>query len=513
MTTGWIAWTCLLLAANAGAADDLAPMNQRKFKIPIRLQPGRQADVNQMLLYLSRNQGQKWEQVAAAAPDKTGFEFDAREDGAFWFSIAVVYKNGIKDPIDPSRASGILKVLVDTIKPEVRIASAERMGEEIMVHWEVIDANPDWASLRLEHQVGNSSDWVPLKVYQGSQGNIKFRPSGPGDVKVRLALKDVAGNEGVAETVVRGTATAGAMVDRAVIGAGAVEGSPRVNGGTPPPSPVGSTLSLPVAALQNVEAKAAPPAPVHDSATVPLAHSSAQESGPMPARVGELPPVKILNKKQVKLDFNVVKYGPSGLGSVDVYVTTDEGASWAKAEGKPEVTLPVSTETRNPSPVRGSVTVQLPREGIVYGFYLVVKSRAGLSKPAPSPGTRPHVRIEVDTTMPVADLLRPQADTTGRADTLVLMWKASDKNLALNPISLEWAANPEGPWAFIGDQQLPNTGRYAWTITDTVPPKVFLKLTVRDTAGNVAVAQTREPVLIDLIEPDLGSGDIGVTVH
>ena len=32
-------------------------------------------------------------------------------------------------------------------------------------------------------------------------------------------------------------------------------------------------------------------------------------------------------------------------------------------------------------------------------------------------------------------------------------------------------------------------------------PSLDLKLTVRDTAGNVAVAQTSEPILIDLTEP------------
>ena len=37
---------------------------------------------------------------------------------------------------------------------------------------------------------------------------------------------------------------------------------------------------------------------------------------------------------------------------------------------------------------------------------------------------------------------------------------------------------------------LPKTGKYIWAITEKVPPKVYLKLTVRDIAGNVAVAQT-----------------------
>ena len=93
--------------------------------------------------------------------------------------------------------------------------------------------------------------------------------------------------------------------------------------------------------------------------------------------------------------------------------------------------------------------------------------------------------------------------TPGRNDCLVLTWKAEDRNLAANPVSLEWSANANGPWTFIGDLQLPNTGKYTWNVAASTPAKVYLKLTVRDTASNVAVAQTDQPVLIDLSLPDV----------
>jgi hypothetical protein len=189
---------------------------------------------------------------------------------------------------------------------------------------------------------------------------------------------------------------------------------------------------------------------------------------------------------------------------VDVYVTTDEGASWDKAPTPTQPTLPASGEVRAAGPVRGSVAVSLPQEGKIYGFYLVVKNRAGRGKPPPQSGDVPHVRLKVDTTPPVANLLAPQPDPSGRTNTLVMTWNASDENLAPNPITLEWAPQPGGPWMFIGGHELPNTGQYLWQIDERVPVKVYLRLTVRDLAGNVSVAQTREPVVIDLVEPDVG---------
>jgi hypothetical protein len=234
---------------------------------------------------------------------------------------------------------------------------------------------------------------------------------------------------------------------------------------------------------------------------------------------GSLPTVKVVNKKQVKLDFDVAKFGPSGLGGVEVYVTTDEGATWELAPPDPNTALPAAGDGRTAGPVRGSVTVNLNREGVVYGFCIVVKSRAGLGKAPPQRGDTPQVRLELDATKPLAKLYMPQEDPA-RPNALILAWTAWDRNLAPAPVVLEWAERKEGPWTPINLEALANnlpeqpgaapdkqntpTGHYSWAIPDKMPPKVFLRLSVKDTAGNEAVAETREPVLIDLVKPELG---------
>jgi hypothetical protein len=501
MVTGWLAWTCLLLGAQTGAAEDVVHMNQRGFQIPIKIQPERKGDVRELILFLSRDQGKTWEIYARATPDKTGFDFFAAGDGVLWFSVAVINRAGQQDPPDVYKAPVGQKIAIDTVKPEVHIVSADRLGDEVQVAWEVKEEHPEWTSLKLEYKVGDSpaGQWTPLPIQPGPRGNQRFKPGTPGEVTIRLSLRDLAGNEGAAEKVLSG----GGHVDRAVVGAGAVappvpspDGRPAPTG----PAPTGtSTLGAP-SAIGRTE----PPSP---SSPASSPSTTAGAGSPMPTR-GALPPLQIVNKKQVKLGFDVGRFGPSGLGGVDVYVTRDEGATWEKSPADPNVTLPVSSEVRGAAPVRGSVTVNLPSDGVVYGFHLVVKSRAGLGKPPPRSGDAPHVRLELDTTMPTAELYAPQPDPA-RGSALVLAWKAEDRNLDSNPVSLEWSPNRDGPWEFIGDPKLPNTGRYTWNVPDRTPPKVYLKLTVRDTAGNVAVAQTPEPVLIDLQVPEI-TGNVTV---
>jgi RNA polymerase sigma factor (sigma-70 family) len=223
---------------------------------------------------------------------------------------------------------------------------------------------------------------------------------------------------------------------------------------------------------------------------------------PAPPRTG-LPPLRILNKELAKLDFEVGRVGPSGLGGVDVYVTTDEGASWEKLSAKPLLEWPA--EGKGAAPVSGTVTVALPKEAVAYGFRLVVKNRAGFGQAAPRPGDLPQVRVERDTTPPTAELFTPQP-APDRPNGVLLTWKAEDRNLAAKPVSLEWSATEDGAWTLIGEARLPNTGKWTWVVPENAPAKVYLRLTVRDAAGNTAVAKTDKPVLIDLFVP----GDVTI---
>jgi hypothetical protein len=226
------------------------------------------------------------------------------------------------------------------------------------------------------------------------------------------------------------------------------------------------------------------------------------EEEPTPPQTHSLPPLRLVNKKQARIDFEVPHAGRSGLGSVDVYTTTDEGKTWEKAPADRNVTLPISSKNHNPGPVSGSVTVTLPSDGKVYGFYLVVKNCAGVGNTLPNPGDAPQVRIERDTVVPEAEL-HPIKPDPNNPSAVVLSWKAKDRNLASHPISLEWAPRREGPWTAIGEPHMANTGHYTWKVSEEIPSRVYLRLSVRDRAGNVAVAQTPGHLVIDLQPPEV----------
>jgi hypothetical protein len=87
-------------------------------------------------------------------------------------------------------------------------------------------------------------------------------------------------------------------------------------------------------------------------------------------------------------------------------------------------------------------------------------------------------------------------------NTLILSWTAKDRNLGPTPIKLEWAETATGPWQLIAANLQNNPGRFPWALPTSMPSHVYLKMTISDAAGNVGVAVTDRPQLVDVSEPE-----------
>jgi hypothetical protein len=195
----------------------------------------------------------------------------------------------------------------------------------------------------------------------------------------------------------------------------------------------------------------------------------------------------------------VDKVGSSGIGSVELFVTRDEGSSWQR--------LTSETPAPNLPPGPRTITAELPGEGR-YGLYLIVRSGVGLGKQTPRNGERPQMRVEVDLTPPEGTLYKPQP-APGQRDAVIVRWLAKDTNLGEKPIRLEWAERKGGPWQLVGEGDLPNTGQYLWKLPPNMPGKIFLRMSITDLAENVGVAESPEPEIIDLNEPEVKSISLG----
>jgi hypothetical protein len=512
-----IAW---LLMTPAAVPADVKYINSPSFKIPITIDAARRAEMKELKLVVSDDKGQTWKQEATALPDQagSGFPYFAKADGLYYFTVVVVDNQDKSQPPDPQMVPPSLKIVVDTAKPIVKITSAERQGDEILVSWDIQEENPDLNSLKLEYRPVDAPEmtpWYTAPLNPELKGQARFRLSQPGAVALRMQLQDLAGNQSLPtmkEVPAGSPATTNVATNTAAYGspppsptfANTPSNPPQV---TRAPVPGYPTEDRPMNgrpdAWSGAPPQAFPPAPANNyppaSPVVSTARVVAQ-AGPSqelpPSNItpvgatfptGSMPPLLVTNKKSFDLDYDVTKNVPSKVGSVELWVTENNGVNWR-----------LLSEEHDSA--KQSVHVELAHEGI-YGFRLVLRSGAGLSKGPPQPNDPPEMRIELDTTPPVAQLLQPKLDPQ-QTDSVVLEWNASDRNLSQNPITLQWSEQRSGPWNPIGEPTMPNASRHNWKLPKELPARVYMRLIVRDQAGNVSEATTPEPITVDLNKPE-----------
>src|SRR5262249_5460996 len=131
MATGFLALLAIMGAT--GASGDVWHIKDRNISIPIRVRADRQAEIAELILYVSIDQGKVWSRAGRATPDMAAFPDSAASDGQYWFNVVVVDKAGKNDPPDPNAAPPQLKVQIDTQKPVLRFISADRAGDEVTV--------------------------------------------------------------------------------------------------------------------------------------------------------------------------------------------------------------------------------------------------------------------------------------------------------------------------------------------------------------------------------------------
>jgi hypothetical protein len=193
----------------------------------------------------------------------------------------------------------------------------------------------------------------------------------------------------------------------------------------------------------------------------------------------------MVNTRRFELGYDVDSVGSDGISKVELWGTRDGGRSWQ--------CFGADSDTRSPFPVR------VDGEGL-YGFRMIVETTSGLRGMTPRAGELPDIWVGVDTTRPAARLVTTEPHPALKTTEVFVRWEADDQLLAPRPVTLLFSPEASGPWTVLASG-LENTGEYHWRIDARIPDRIFIRLEVRDEAGNVAAVESREPITIDRIRP------------
>jgi hypothetical protein len=524
------------LAAGSGIGQPATPVApppadvrfvaKRTLAIPVKFTQ-RAQELDKARLFVSRDNGNTYELHHTITPLETGFTLTAKDDGVYWVHMQLQYRNGDLEPKDPSGVPPAEKLVIDTTKPVVSVTTSEMSGDEVVVEWRIDDKHPADATTKVFYKPlkGDDTTWKEAPAGSVRKRTARFKPELAGPLMVQVATADLAGNIGAAnrEVMTRsvsGSAPAGGMIPAPSLAVSEPKADPSAIVPLPPanvnPDPPTFTAAAPPAVAMSSASPSPTQPPVQPF--TPVAAESPKTiavgagtphtpAAPPPAPAAE--PVAAQYSRTPRFDLNyALDGGPSGVARIDLYVTRDDGRNWVRwssHDGR-ETPLKVALDTRFNKEIEGD-----------YGFALVPVSGAGLSDPAPTAGTAPEMKVRVDTTPPAIKVFQPTADPNHRS-ALLLLWEATDRNFGREPIAIEYAEQPNGPWKSVsggGDgvtvaggagprepHRVENTGSYSWQPPPTLAtPRVYLRFTAWDLAGHRNEAVTPTPILVDLTKP------------
>ncbi len=557
----WLLPLTRLLVLAAAATDPLGAAagmstpqpiatRQTMFSIPFRVERGEPTATEPVgvQLQVSTDRGASWRVHSKVEPNLGRFLFRAGGDGEYWFVVQTIDGQGRLRP--PQATSPGLSVVVDTVPPRLDLEAVRGDGSEVTARWQITELNPKLDSLRILYRTDSSQQWQPVAVDHGrmtvngpvQSGAVTWLPQGSGArVEIRAEVIDQAGNANVshAQVKARDTRPGGQNLtaDAASPPQSAFASSPpstqwRTAVQRPEPSP--AAPPTPSAAPRQVLAGGVPPDPINALAAgnpfrsqtidpgianqyvaVPQKNASyptASLPPPQPTVAIQIYPAignqfvppggsprestgptlgngqpRMVNTTMFELEYTIDSIGPSGIARVELWGTRDGGKTWAS----------FGTDDDTQSPVMANV----PAEGM-YGFRVVVQSGVGLGGEPPASGTVPDLWVVVDLTRPEVHLLSARQSAGNDAGKLLISWEANDRMLASRPVALFYSQTDGGPWTTIATD-LENTGQYAWNVPASVPDELFLRIEVRDAAGNLGICESREPIRLDRQRPNV----------
>ncbi len=493
---------------------------QNWFSIPYHISPARspQQQPVEVQLFVSDDGGRTWQLHERVAPEKGQVSFQAIRDGQYCFCIRTLDKS---DRLHPSRNKRPeMIVVVDTESPRLELHAQRGPRGDVTAHWRIEELHLKRESLKVEYKTSaGDGQWQALAIDPlqiDSSGLVHtgtvtwWPPVESGAITVRAVLHDVAGNRTDHQTHVAAARIqppteygstnqvvgnepspssrqshtypqAGNPGDRFAQRAATPRGQPTTRAQRAyRPTPFGGPTP---------DGGKAPAGAVTDRVHPPVRNQVGPLLGPNMTGSEGLPPgerPRMVNSLRFELEYEVESIGPSGIGKVQLWGTQDGGQSWRR--------FGIDADNRSPLPV----TVE--GEGL-YGFRIVVESGTGLHGRLPHAGDPPEVWVGVDTSQPEVELLTAEQGTGEQAGMLVVTWRAEDTQLASRPVSLLIRDNPVGVWSPIASG-LPNNSRFAWPLDNRVPDRIFLRLEVRDEAGNIRVIEHHKPIPLDRARPE-----------
>ncbi len=174
----------------------------RKFSLDYEVESAGRAGVEEVELWGSTDRGQTWKRWGADPDRQSPFDIETNRDGVYGFCIVVVSKNGLATPRPLEQSSPDVFVVVDTVKPQVRITGAS-YGEgdqtgALLIRYECLDDSLGSRPIALSFSESFQGPWTTIAAGLENRGGYAWPadPQLPRQIYLRIDATDQAGNGG-----------------------------------------------------------------------------------------------------------------------------------------------------------------------------------------------------------------------------------------------------------------------------------------------------------------------------
>lgn len=168
-------------------------------RLPIQIDDKTRGVLRELKLYV-KAPGADWVCCQTATPAQTAFDYKAEKEGEHAFMFVLVAKDGRTSPASLDSRPPHQIIVVDTTKPVLNVQPLPYANREIFLQCQMLDANPDLASVKLEYDAGDNQ-WKPMDLAKPDSPAVFRIPfAGVLEGKVRATARDKAGN--VAQRVI-----------------------------------------------------------------------------------------------------------------------------------------------------------------------------------------------------------------------------------------------------------------------------------------------------------------------
>jgi hypothetical protein len=493
-------------------ASDMVYTGRHALKIPFDFEEAqvRAVKATEVQLLVSFDRGRTWKTAAKAKPQDRVFRYNAADNGEYWFSVRLV--NVLKENVQPGAPQVGLKVFVDDTAPTLDLKIRELSAGRVELTWRADDDALDTETLEIMYREGEDADWQAVDHENQPTGRLDLNIESAGTVYAAARVSDLAKNSVTADSQATvSKATTNKRESREPDFSKPVAVAPFPSAAEKERRP--STLALPTSqftpkptlpvTVQSTETP--PPSLVPESFPPTLPHVlpapaaqprplNVSHSQPAPVAVRAATPnrvspypqgAKLVNSMSFNIGYSLDQIGPSGVGSVKLYITEDNGRMWYEYGTDPDRTSPFQ--------------VRVEKSG-QFGFAIRATSGIGLSENPPQPGQVPEIVVIVDKVVPQPKFGLAQQGQGLAHNQIQFSWVLTDSDLAEAPVMLLRSESPSGPWEPISGW-IENTGRYQWTVNQSIDRPVYVRLEARDLAGNIGRADLEQPLQIDLVKP------------